>query len=84
MTKRVFVDGNKEDANPYFAELATYNWPFALYSEIINNYGDNYESWKQTLTAHCQSIPQNFPNNVVDLNFPYNLILSAEIKRQLK
>lgn len=66
MSLLVDLNGPDKDPPPYFAELATYNWPLAVYSEIINSYGQTHAEWKHHLEQFYLSFPHSPPTSVVE------------------
>ncbi len=63
MSLLVMLNGKDKDPSPYYAELATYNWVLAIYSEIINNYGPTHLEWKACLETFYQNFPYKPPDD---------------------
>jgi len=66
MSLLVELNGDDKDPPPYFAELATYNWPLAIYSEIVNHYGPTHLGWKTHLEQFYLNSPHSPPNDVTE------------------
>jgi hypothetical protein len=56
MSLLVDLNPPDKDENPAFAELSTVNWIFAIYSEIVNEYGENADVWKTKLSQEFSSV----------------------------
>lgn len=62
----MLIDENAGDQNCVYAEVSSYNWARAIYSEISHHHGQTVSDWKNSLDKHFTNIHVQKPTQVTE------------------